>query len=161
MDAVNLDFPEETPIFLIHPSFREGIFETVNEHDVRLEIRFHRADGEITFFTQRFGRYGNAIITNDFVRVNLGTDLPETLKISVQAVDISGALPNPDDFLPPADRSNDGSIAPQSTTEPVYPIFQEGLYKIESDANFRASDFNFHCNMNSGAIEQTFPIGLT
>lgn len=99
MDAVNLEFSEETPVFSIVPPFYEGISTGVTKSDIRIEIRLHRVDGEVAFSTQHFdgttGVAGSAVITNQFLRSHLGPDFPEILKITVQAVDVSEALPNP------------------------------------------------------------------
>ncbi|MEM7737115.1 MAG: hypothetical protein AAF267_15135 [Deinococcota bacterium] len=99
MDAVNLEFSEETPVVRIVPLFYEGIATSVAKSDIRIEIRLHRADGEVTFLTQRFdgttGVAGSAVITSQFLQSHLGPDFPEILKITVQTVDVSEALPNP------------------------------------------------------------------
>jgi hypothetical protein len=123
MEGINLNYPSEGAMFIASPSYNRGERDNVATRDIRFEVRIYRKDGTFSFYTQRFGRFGFAAIDLDFLQANLGSDLPETLTISIQAVDISDALPNPDDFLPPSQHSNDGSnITPQSS-DVIYPQF--------------------------------------
>ncbi|MEM6428843.1 MAG: hypothetical protein AAF708_06335 [Deinococcota bacterium] len=100
IESINFTYPFEGAMFDISPSYNPGELDAVARRDIRFEVRIYRKDGTFSFYTQRFGRFGLAAIDLDFLQANLGNDLPETLTISIQAVDISDALPNPDDFLP-------------------------------------------------------------
>ncbi len=99
--SLNLDPPDDQLLFAITPSFYEDALDRVQKRDIRLEVRLPLADGEMVFQTLRFGYAGEAPIWSEFLKASYGDDLPETVKISVQAVDISRALPNPDDYLGP------------------------------------------------------------
>ena len=80
---------------LITPSFYEGALETVETRNIFLEVRIMRPDGELVFYTFDYGFFGEVGITNLFLQTNLLGSVPETLTISVQAVDLSQILPNP------------------------------------------------------------------
>ncbi|MEM7736100.1 MAG: hypothetical protein AAF267_09950 [Deinococcota bacterium] len=101
--TITLDSNQDKPLFVINSSFEENIFDSLPTRDTRLEVRIHLADGNIVMYTWHFGYMGEVIITDDFLEVHYEEQTPEVLKISVQAVDISQALPNPDDFLPPSE----------------------------------------------------------
>jgi hypothetical protein len=100
IEGINFNYASEGAMFTASPSYNQGELDVVARRDIRFEVRIYRKDGTFSFYTQRYGRFGLAAIDLDFLQANLGSDLPETLTISIQAVDISDALPNPDDFLP-------------------------------------------------------------
>ena len=99
--SLNLDPPDDRLLFAITPSFYEGALDKIQKRDIRLEVRLPLADGDMVFQTLRFGYAGEAPIWSGSLKASYGDDLPEIVKISVQAVDISRAIPNPDDYLGP------------------------------------------------------------
>ncbi|MEM7735551.1 MAG: hypothetical protein AAF267_07150 [Deinococcota bacterium] len=102
MDALDLSGEQDRGLFSVSPSIHEGELQQVSTRDVRYEVRILLPDGSFAFYTRRLGTISGVFFGSDFIKANLGEGdmLPETLVISVQAVDVSGALPNPDDFLP-------------------------------------------------------------
>lgn len=95
MSALDWEAEDGKSLILITPSFNEGVLETVETRNVFLEVRILRPDGELVFYTFDYGFFGEVSITGTFLQTNLLGSVPETLKISVQAVDLSRILPNP------------------------------------------------------------------
>ena len=123
--ALNLESTEDKLLLSISPSFYEGALDRVQERDIRLELRVPLKDGDFVFHTLRFGYIGEAPIWSDFLKSSYGDDPPETVTISVQAVDVSRILPNPDDYLGPR---NDPTSTPQKST-PKTPTRPAGRYQ--------------------------------
>ena len=99
--SLSLNSADDQLLFGIVSSFYEGALDRVQKRDIRLEVRIDLKNGDIAFHTLRFGYVGEAPIWSEFLKASYGDDLPEIVKISVQAVDISRAIPNPDDYLGP------------------------------------------------------------
>lgn len=95
LDALNWQAEDEKSLILITPSFYEGALETTQTRNIFLEVRIPRTDGQLVFYTFDYGFLGKASITGTFLQTNLLGSVPETLKISVQAVDLSRILPDP------------------------------------------------------------------
>lgn len=95
LDALNWQAEDGKSLILITPSFYKGALETAQTRDIFLEVRILRPDGQLVFYTFDYGFLGKASITGTFLQTNLLGSVPETLKISVQAVDLSRILPDP------------------------------------------------------------------
>lgn len=95
MNALDWQGVEEKPLLLISPSFYEGALETAETRNIFMEVRILRPDGELVFYTFDYGFFGEVLISNIFLQTNLLGSVPERLEISVQAVDLSGVLPDP------------------------------------------------------------------
>lgn len=85
----------DNSIIIINPSFYEGALDTVETRNIFLEVRILRPDGQLVFYTFNYGFFGQVSISNTFLQTNLRGSVPETLEISVQAVDLSRILPDP------------------------------------------------------------------
>ncbi len=92
LDALDWQGGEEKQLFSIFPSFYEDVIGNVEEKDIFLEVRMHRPDGQLVFYTFDFGFFGTARFSNKFLQTNLLGSEPELLVISVQAVDLGGVL---------------------------------------------------------------------
>ena len=92
LDALDWQGEEEKQLFSIFPSFYEDVIGSVEEKDIFLEVRMRRPDGQLVFYTFDFGLFGTARFSNKFLQTNLLGSEPETLVISVQAVDLRGVL---------------------------------------------------------------------
>ena len=95
MNALNWQGSSEDTLVLVTPSFYKGALETTETRNIFMEVRILRPDGQLVFYTFDYGFFGDAAINNLFLQTNLLGSVPETLKISVQAVDLSEVLPNP------------------------------------------------------------------
>lgn len=98
---LNLEATDDKLLLSISPSFYEGALDRVQKRDIRLELRVPLKNEVFVFHTSRFGYAGEAPIWSEFLKSSYGDDPPETVKISVQAVAVSRALPDPDACMGP------------------------------------------------------------
>ncbi|MEM7736531.1 MAG: hypothetical protein AAF267_12145 [Deinococcota bacterium] len=94
-DLLNFNLDEKDIAFIIRSSLYTGEYEAVGERDIRFELRIDINEDMSAFYTRRYGFTGEVVITNGFLQATIGDEVAETITISVQAVDVSEALPNP------------------------------------------------------------------
>jgi hypothetical protein len=165
LSKLNWQGEDEARMMSIVPSFYKGTLDTVATKDVFLEVRMLRADGTLVFFTFDYGFRGEVDISNLFLQANLGGSVPETLKISVQAVDLSQVLPGGSPSGPVnqlQQQSYEDVLTAQAdkTDAPVLPNFLTGLYHIDVDAVEAASTFS-SCTSEKGMTTQNLPSAFT
>ena len=153
LDTLNWRGEEEKSLFDISPSFYQGVIGNVAERDIFLEVRIPRPDGQLVFYTFDFGFFGTARFSNKFLQTNLLGSEPETLVISVQAVDLSGVLNAPSPTSPQNKRDGFNLTTQANTPNEGLPKAEvyEGLYHVEVGAGLTASAFTT-CETNNEPI---------
>lgn len=124
-DSLNFNLNAEDIAFVIRSSLYIGEYEAVGERDIRYELRIKINEDTSAFYTRRFGFTGEVPITNGFLQATIGDEVAETITISVQAVDVSEALPNP--LSPYGDTNSSSQVVSQSNIPKMF--HQRGLEK--------------------------------
>jgi hypothetical protein len=170
LSAMDWEGEEEEILVDLSPSFYKGVLATTKKKDIFIEVRILRPDGQLVFYAFDYGFFGEALINNKFLQTNLDGSIPETLVISVQAVDLSQVLPSSEDV--PSNLQNQRlpsqnlrTFQAQTQEDPTKGVSEQGLFHIHVDAGFSASTFAA-CSTNdepknvTGFTKVTQPITL-